>query len=112
MGGRQEYGVALAIVLGIVLDGIPESIVLGLGLLDGSGISVALLGAVFLSNLPEAAGATRDSHVPAGRRDGSTASGRWSRSPQAWRHWPATPCSKAPRPTRSRSFSRSPAVRS
>jgi zinc transporter, ZIP family len=58
MGGRQEYGVALAIVLGTVLDGIPESIVLGLGLLDGAVISVAFLGAVFLSNLPEAAGAT------------------------------------------------------
>ena len=28
-GGRQEEGSALAIVLGIVLDGIPESIVLG-----------------------------------------------------------------------------------
>ncbi len=52
-------GSALAIVLGIVLDGIPESAVIGLGLLDGAGVSVAVIAAVFLSNLPEAIAATR-----------------------------------------------------
>jgi ZIP family zinc transporter len=51
-------GSALAIVLGIVLDGIPESAVIGLGLLSGSGVSVAVIAAVFLSNLPEAIAAT------------------------------------------------------
>jgi ZIP family zinc transporter len=51
-------GSGLAIVLGIVLDGIPESAVLGLTLLEGSGVSVAMLAAVFLSNLPEAVAAT------------------------------------------------------
>jgi zinc transporter, ZIP family len=51
-------GSALAIVLGIVLDGIPESAVIGLGLLSGEGVSVALIAAVFLSNLPEAIAAT------------------------------------------------------
>ena len=35
-------------MLGIVLDGIPESIVIGLGLLEGGGVSVAVLAAVFL----------------------------------------------------------------
>ncbi len=49
---------ALAIVLGIVLDGIPESAVIGLGLLQGTGVSVAVIAAVFLSNLPEAIAAT------------------------------------------------------
>jgi zinc transporter, ZIP family len=39
-------------VLGSVLDGIPESFVLGLTVLEG-GVSVALLVAVVLSNLPE-----------------------------------------------------------
>jgi ZIP family zinc transporter len=39
-------------VLGSVLDGIPESFVLGLTVLQG-GISVALLAGVLLSNLPE-----------------------------------------------------------
>jgi zinc transporter, ZIP family len=57
-GGAQAGGVALAIVLGIVLDGIPESLVIGLGLLLGEGVSVAVLAAVFLSNLPEAIAAT------------------------------------------------------
>jgi zinc transporter, ZIP family len=47
----------LAIVLGIVLDGVPESAVLGLTLLEG-GIGVAVLAAVFLSNLPESIAAT------------------------------------------------------
>jgi zinc transporter, ZIP family len=56
--GAQAGGVALAIVLGIVLDGIPESIVIGVGLLNGAGVSVAVLTAVFLSNLPEAIAAT------------------------------------------------------
>jgi ZIP family zinc transporter len=41
-----------------VLDGIPESIALGLTLLDGGGVSAAMLAAIFLSNLPEAVGAT------------------------------------------------------
>ena len=58
MGGEQEEGTALAIVLGIVLDGIPESVVIGLTLLEGGSVSVAMLVAVFLSNLPEAIGAT------------------------------------------------------
>jgi ZIP family zinc transporter len=56
--GGQASGSGLAIVLGIVLDGIPESIVLGLTLLEGGSISVAMLVAVFLSNLPEAVAAT------------------------------------------------------
>ena len=58
MGGEQEEGTALAILLGIVLDGIPESVVIGLTLLQGGSVSVAMLIAVFLSNLPEAIGAT------------------------------------------------------
>ena len=45
-------------MLGIVLDGIPESIVIGVTLVDGGGVSVALIAAVFLSNLPEAIAAT------------------------------------------------------
>jgi ZIP family zinc transporter len=51
--GAQADGSGLAIVLGAVLDGIPESLVLGIGLLAGTGVSVAFLAAVFISNLPE-----------------------------------------------------------
>ena len=56
--GAQEAGSPLAIVLGIVLDGIPESLVLGLTVLQTGSVSVAMLVAVFLSNLPEAIAAT------------------------------------------------------
>jgi zinc transporter, ZIP family len=51
-GGAQAAGSALAIVLGSVLDGIPESFVLGLSVRQGQ-VSIALLAGVLLSNLPE-----------------------------------------------------------
>jgi len=57
-GGAAAGGAAMSIVLGSVLDGIPETAVLGLSLLTGEGVSVAVLAAVFLSNLPEAIAAT------------------------------------------------------
>jgi ZIP family zinc transporter len=74
-GGEQSGGVGLAIMLGIVLDGIPESIVIGVGLLSGDGVSLAMLVAVFLSNLPEAVAATT----------GLTAAG-WPRT-RLWLLW-------------------------
>ncbi len=68
--GPGDDAVALPIVLGIVLDGIPESIVIGVGLLEGEGVGIAMLAAVFLSNLPEAVAAT------VGLRRGGTTSQR------------------------------------
>lgn len=47
-----------AILLGTVLDGVPESIVIGFGLIGGGTVSAAMVAAVFLSNLPEAIGST------------------------------------------------------
>ena len=47
-----------AIVLGIILDGIPESLILGLTVLEAGTVSVAFLFAVFIANLPEAIAAT------------------------------------------------------
>jgi len=44
--------VALAIWLGIALDGIPESLVIG-GSMEGTSISAALVGGLFLANFPE-----------------------------------------------------------
>jgi zinc transporter, ZIP family len=58
MVGRQAGGTGLAIALGIVLDGIPESFVVGIDMVSGEGISAAFIAAVFLSNLPEAAAAS------------------------------------------------------
>ncbi|HKE71688.1 MAG TPA: ZIP family zinc transporter [Nocardioidaceae bacterium] len=44
---------SMALLLGAVLDGIPESAVIGLTLLEGGSVGVAVLAAVFISNLPE-----------------------------------------------------------
>ena len=57
-GGAAAAGVPLA--LGALLDGIPEQLVLGFGLADGAGVSVALVVAIFVSNLPESVGSSAD----------------------------------------------------
>jgi ZIP family zinc transporter len=57
-GGDQEDGSPLAIVLGTVLDGIPESLVIGLTIYEGGAVGAAYLAAVFISNLPEAISST------------------------------------------------------
>jgi zinc transporter, ZIP family len=56
--GSSSGGTALA--LGAFLDGIPEQMVLGIGLATGEGVSVGLLVAIFVSNLPEAIGSATD----------------------------------------------------
>jgi ZIP family zinc transporter len=56
--GAQESGSALAIVLGTVLDGIPESMVIGLTIFEGGAVGAAYLIAVFISNLPESISST------------------------------------------------------
>ena len=56
--GDQETGSPLAIVLGTVLDGIPESMVIGLTIFEGGAVGAAYLAAVFISNLPEAISST------------------------------------------------------
>jgi ZIP family zinc transporter len=58
IGASHDSELGLPITLGIVLDGIPESIVIGLSLLNGQGVGISLLVAVFLSNLPETIAAT------------------------------------------------------
>ena len=57
-GAGPADSAAMALILGIALDGIPESLVIGLSLLAGGGLSVAMLVAVVLSNVPEAMAAT------------------------------------------------------
>ncbi|MFD8499963.1 ZIP family metal transporter [Amycolatopsis sp. NPDC059657] len=46
-------GSGTAIAVGALLDGVPESVVLGVSLLDGGTVGVAMLAAVIISNLPE-----------------------------------------------------------
>ena len=50
----EEDESAAALVIGALLDGVPESIVIGISLLGGSGVSLVMLVAVFISNIPEA----------------------------------------------------------
>ena len=52
-GGQQADGNPTAIVLGALLDGIPESAAIGVSLLGGQTVSAAVVAAVFLSNVPE-----------------------------------------------------------
>lgn len=49
----DQNGSGVAIAIGALLDGIPESIVVGLSLLGNKGVSVVAVVAVFLSNIPE-----------------------------------------------------------
>lgn len=58
IAGKQEEGSGAAIFVGTLLDAIPESIVLGVGLAMGGSIGVAFLAAVFVSNLPEGVAGT------------------------------------------------------
>jgi zinc transporter, ZIP family len=61
-GQSSSEGQGLSIVLGAVLDGIPESIVLGAMLLTGGAVSPAFFAAVLLSNVPEGFSASADLH--------------------------------------------------
>jgi ZIP family zinc transporter len=58
IAAKEEQGSGAAIFIGTLLDAIPESIVLGMGLAIGGSISVAFLVAVFISNLPEGVAGT------------------------------------------------------
>ncbi|MFL6096483.1 MAG: ZIP family metal transporter, partial [Blastococcus sp.] len=50
---EEQSGSGAAIAIGALLDGVPESVVLGLGLLAGGSVSLSVLAAVFISNVPE-----------------------------------------------------------
>ncbi len=52
-GGQQAGAAAGGLVLGALLDGIPESVAIGVSLVGGHGVGVAVVAAVFLSNVPE-----------------------------------------------------------
>ena len=53
-------GAAVPIVVGAVLDGIPESVAIGISLLEPGGVSAAVVVAVFVSNVPESLSASAD----------------------------------------------------
>ena len=55
-GRVAAMGGGAALALGAFLDGIPEQMVLGIGLAGGDEVSIGLLAAIFVSNLPEGIG--------------------------------------------------------
>lgn len=56
--GVHKENMALPIVLATILDGIPETLVIGMSLLAGGEVGLGMLAAVFISNLPEAIAGT------------------------------------------------------
>ena len=57
---RWGPGTGLGLLLALTLDGVPENLALGVGLIDSEPAAIAALaGSIFLSNLPEAAGGAR-----------------------------------------------------
>lgn len=58
IGASHQTSLVVPLVLAIILDGIPESVVIGLGILEGGTVSLAMLVAVFISNIPEAVAGT------------------------------------------------------
>jgi zinc transporter, ZIP family len=49
----EQSGSGAAIAVGALLDGVPESVVLGLSLLGGAAVNPSVLAAIFISNVPE-----------------------------------------------------------
>lgn len=53
LDGTEHSKLVVPMLLAIILDGVPESMVIGLGILETGNVSPAILAAVFISNLPE-----------------------------------------------------------
>lgn len=59
-GTGEEPGTGIGIALGALLDGLPESAVLGLSMVGGGGVSVPVLIAIVISNIPEGLSSTAE----------------------------------------------------
>jgi ZIP family zinc transporter len=72
--GASNSGLAIAV--GAVVDGIPESVVLGVSLATGGGLNLAIFAAVAISNIPE--GLSSTSGLKSEGRSLGWVSGMWS----------------------------------
>ncbi|MFK4730156.1 ZIP family zinc transporter [Agromyces mediolanus] len=59
-GSGEDPGTGTGIAVGALLDGVPESAVLGLSMVGGAGVSVPVFVAILISNLPEGLSSTAE----------------------------------------------------
>jgi ZIP family zinc transporter len=72
----EQEGSGAAIAIGALLDGVPESVVLGVGLIGGGAVSLPVLAAVFISNVPE--GLSSAAGMKRGGRSAAYVFGVWT----------------------------------
>ena len=73
---KDDEGSGVAIAIGALLDGVPESIVIGLSMLEGGTVSMVAVIAIFLSNVPE--GLSSAAGMKAAGRSAAYVFGVWS----------------------------------
>jgi ZIP family zinc transporter len=61
--GSEGTGGSMGIVVGSVVDGVPESVIFGIQVATGFPISASFLGAVFVSNIPQAVAPSAELHA-------------------------------------------------
>jgi ZIP family zinc transporter len=61
--GSEGSGGSMGIVVGSVVDGVPESVIFGIQIATGFPISPSFLSAVFVSNIPQAVAPSADLHA-------------------------------------------------
>jgi hypothetical protein len=76
--GSQGAGSAMGIIVGSVVDGVPESAILGIQVGIGATISLSFVAAVFISNIPRQLRPRLIWRQADGARDGSGSCGCWS----------------------------------
>lgn len=71
----QEDDSSIGITIGAIMDGIPESVAIGVSLIGGGAVSWVMVAAVFLSNVPEAIAASAG--MKAAGRSAASVLGLW-----------------------------------